>query len=112
MDTFGDYFDLNIIDIEFFTSAAGFTTITSALVIRPIITVGGAICTAVWFFWFIRRVRRIVGTRIENLYGLTIKIRIGKQFSRLFEIHDGEKVFIVFFIDARATANDLFEFSH
>ena len=49
---------------------------------------------------------------VEDAFGVAVKFRVGKQIGYVAEVHDGEVAFAVFFVDAGASADDLFEFDH
>ena len=49
---------------------------------------------------------------VEGAFGFAVKFRIGKEVGYVAEVHDGEVAFAVFFVDAGASADDLFEFDH
>ena len=48
----------------------------------------------------------------EDAFGVAVKFRVGKEVGYVAEVHDGEVAFAVFFVDAGASADDLFEFDH
>ena len=68
---------------------------------------GGGFCWLV--FWCFDGVAR---PDVEGAFGFAVKFRIGKEVGYVAEVHDGEVAFAVFFVDAGASADDLFEFDH